>query len=75
MATAEAQAMADEYRAILTDREQEILSGEADVDEKYYHRVVTRVRKKIQRVEDDLETLDEHHSLGDELRDVVCDDE
>jgi hypothetical protein len=67
--------MADEYRAILTDREREILSGEADVDEKYYHRVVTRVRQKVGRVDDDLDVLDEHDSLGDELREIVCDDE
>jgi hypothetical protein len=65
-----------EYRAILTEREREILSGEADVSEKYYYRVVTRVRDKIERVGDDLELLDAHHdTLGDELREVVCDDE
>jgi hypothetical protein len=75
METAEESAMADEYRAILTDREREILSGEADVDEKYYHRVVTRVRQKIRRVGDDLDVLDQHDSLGDELRDEVCNDE
>lgn len=64
-----------EYRAILTEREREILRGDADVSEKYYYRVVTRVRKKIQRVERDLEVLDEYHdTLGDELREVVCDE-
>lgn len=64
-----------EYRAILTEREREILAGEADVSEKYYYRVVTRVRDKIERLEADLTVLDEHHdTLGDELRDVVCED-
>ena len=73
MKAVEDASMSDEYRALLTEREQEILSGDADVSEKYYYRVVTRVRKKVERVERDLEVLDEHHdTLGDELRDVVC---
>lgn len=64
-----------DYRALLTDREAEILSGEADVDEKYYYRVVTRVRGKIEKlVDEDLPKLDNHDTLGDELREAVCDD-
>jgi len=76
MATAEQPTMPEkDYRAILTDREKEILRGEADVSEKYYYRVVTRVRQKINEIEGDLALLDEHHdTLGDELRDIVCDD-
>jgi MinD superfamily P-loop ATPase len=63
-----------EYRAILTDREIEILQGEADVSEKYYYRVVTRVRSKIQQLDHDLAILDEaHDTLGDEVREIVCD--
>ena len=64
------------YRALLTDREIEILRGEADVSDSYRYRVVTRVREKIERVgEVDLRVLDENHdTLGDELRDVVCDE-
>jgi len=68
-------AVSDDYRAILTEREQEILTGDADVSESYYYRVVTRVRKKIERIERDLQVLDEHHdTLGDELRDAVDDE-
>jgi len=76
MATPEEAAMPDkDYRAILTDREKEILRGEADVSEKYYYRVITRVRQKIEMLEEDLELLDEaHDTLGDEMRDVVCDE-
>lgn len=76
MATAEETTMPDkDYRALLTDREAEILSGEADVDEKYYYRVVTRVRGKIEKlVDEDLPKLDNHDTLGDELREAVCDD-
>jgi len=64
------------YRALLTDREIEILSGEADVSDSYRYRVVTRVREKIERLgEVDLRVLDKHHdTLGDELREVVCND-
>ena len=76
MATTEQPPMADDYRAILTDREKEILRGEADVSEKYYYRVISRVRDKVEAVEDDLAILDEHHdTLGDELRDIVCDED
>jgi len=76
MASEQAESMADDdYRAILTEREAEILSGEADVTEKYRYRVVTRVRDKIGKLSDDLEVLDEHHdTLGDELREQVCEE-
>lgn len=64
-----------EYRAILTEREKEIISGEADVSEKYYYRVISRVRDKIQRMEDDLAILDQYHdTLGNELREIVCEE-
>lgn len=63
----------DERRSLLTDREKEILAGDADVSEKYYYVVVTRVRNKIQGVADDLDFLNEHYpDLADELDDVVC---
>jgi hypothetical protein len=59
-------------RAILTAREREILSGEADVSDNYRYRVVTRVRKKIGRLERDLEVLDEGHpQLASELREAI----
>lgn len=76
MANADTQPMPEkDYRAILTPREKEILTGEADVSEKYYYRVVTRVRQKINAIEDDIAILDENHdTLGDELRAIVCDE-
>lgn len=68
--------MSDEGpRALVTDREREILLGDADVTEKYYHVVVTRVRKRINRLEDELEAINSHATLGDELRAVVCKEE
>jgi hypothetical protein len=60
-------------RGILTAREQEIIRGEADVSDNYSYRVISRVRKKITRLEHDLELLDEHRpDLADELRETVC---
>ena len=63
-------------RALLTDREREILNGDADVSEKYYYVTVTRVRDKIEQlVREDLPALEEHDTLADELRDGVCEDD
>lgn len=62
----------DQYRSLLTDREREIINGDADVSEGYYYRVVSRVRRKINGIERDLQVLENHDSLADELRDVVC---
>lgn len=63
----------NDRRGLLTDREREILRGDTDVSEKYYYVVVTRVRKKIQRIGDDRKLLDESHpTLGDELHEAVC---
>ena len=68
--------MADDRRALLTEREREILLGEGEeVSEKYYSVVVSRVRNKIERLEEDIPALDAHDTLGDELREVVCDEE
>lgn len=63
-----------EYRAILTPREREIITGEADVSDSYYYRVVSRIREKINQLDDDLTVLEENHAkLADELRETVCD--
>ena len=78
MATESTVRMPDrEFRALLTERELEILRGEADVADSYRYRVIARVRRKIARLGDvDLPALDEHHdTLGDELREAVCEDE
>lgn len=73
MSAKEALGMSDDRRALLTDREREILETDgADVSEKYYGVVVTRVRNKIGQLENDLPALERHDTLGEELRDVVC---
>lgn len=66
----------DERRSLLTEREKEILSGEADVEEKYYYVVVSRVRNKIEGVQQDLNFLEANNpDLADELENVVCGEE
>ena len=68
------ESMADqERRALLTDSEREILTGEKDVSQKYYYVTVTRVRRKIERLaNEDLEAIEHHDTLADELRDLIC---
>lgn len=65
--------MGDERRGLLTESERAILLGERGASDARYDAVVDRVRERIGRVEDDLDALDEHGGLADELRDVVCD--
>jgi hypothetical protein len=63
----------DQYRGILTEREREILSGDADVSDNYRYRVVSRVRTKIENLDDDIEILAQNREdLLEELREVVC---
>jgi hypothetical protein len=67
--------MAEDRRGLLTDREREILLNDGeDVTDKYYGVVVSRVRKKIELVDDDVKALQQHETLADELREVVCDE-
>ncbi len=64
----------DQYRGLLTEREREILRGEADVSDNYRYRVVSRVRTKIDNVDDDVEILAENRQdLLEELQHIVCD--
>lgn len=63
----------EQYRGLLTDREREILAGEADVSDNYRYRVVSRTRTKLNALETDIEILEEHHpELLEEIRAVVC---
>ena len=75
METAASQCMTDDRRSLLTEREREILlTGGEDVSEKYYGVVISRVRSKIEGIEQDIPALEEHASLADELREVVCEE-
>ncbi|MFC7018548.1 MULTISPECIES: hypothetical protein [Haloarcula] len=63
-------------RALLTDREREIIAGEAeDVEhpKKYQANTRARVRKRLERIEEDLSLLDEHEpGIADQLREKIC---
>lgn len=65
--------MADR-RALLTDREREIIAGEADVSDEYRYQTISRVRSRFNRLEADLAALEKHGDLAEELRELVCDD-
>jgi hypothetical protein len=61
-------------RALLTDRERELIEGGEDVDDDLRYQAVSRVRRKInEELTTDVELLSEHHpELYDELREAVC---
>jgi len=63
------------YTAIMTDKDRERISGKSnDPDSKKYEST-SRVRKRIEALERDVEVLKEHHpQLYGELRDVVCEE-
>jgi hypothetical protein len=66
----------DQYRGLLTEREREILRGEADVSDNYRYRVVSRIRTKIDNIDDDVEILAENRQdLLKKLQQIVCDSE
>lgn len=72
MAESKTVAMADR-RALLTEREREIVSGEADdVSDSYRYQTVSRIRQRLHRLEGDLEAMEKHGELADELRNQVC---
>lgn len=63
-------------RALLTDRERELLASEKEEEREYRYQAASRIRNKIhEELTDDIEILSEHHpELLDELREVVCEE-
>ena len=61
-----------ERRALLTDREREIVAGDAAVADSYRYQTISRVRARFGRLEEDLDALEKHGDLADELRDIIC---
>jgi hypothetical protein len=61
-------------RALLTDRERELIEGDGDDDDDLRYQAVSRVRRKIEdELTTDVEILRENHpELFEELREVVC---
>ena len=64
-------------RALLTDRERELIEGESESDDDLRYQAISRVRRKIEdELTTDVEILQEHHpDLYEELRESVCDPE
>lgn len=61
-------------RALLTDREREILAGEDDVSDNYRYKVESVARQRARQIEQDVEVLREHcPEIFAELHDAVCD--
>jgi hypothetical protein len=73
METAQTKDMAGR-RALLTEREREIVAGDADVSDSYRYQTISRVRKRFEQLDDDLDALEAHGDLLNELREVVCDE-
>jgi hypothetical protein len=69
--------MTDEGRALLTEREREIIAGEADVSDNYRYKVESLVRNRVQnKIGKDVAVLREHlPDVHDALQTEVCDDE
>ncbi|WP_049888208.1 MULTISPECIES: hypothetical protein [unclassified Natrinema] len=68
--------MSEEGRALLTDREKEIISGEADVSDNYQYKTESIVRNRIRKhLGEDIEFLEEHFDEAHELAiEAVCED-
>lgn len=60
-------------QALLTAREREIIAGDADVSDDYRYQTISRIRKRLGRLEGDMEALAEHGDLLTELQEIVCD--
>ena len=66
------QSLVTEYRGLLTEREREVLSGNAGVSDNYVHQIRHRVREKIEALETDVELLSRYHpDLAEELYDTL----
>ena len=66
------QATVTERRAVLTDRERDIVAGEADVSDSYRYQTISRVRARFDRLAGDLEAMEAHGDLAAEFRAIVC---
>lgn len=61
-------------RALLTEREREIVAGEADVSDEYRYQTISRIRSRLEKLDEDIEAMEKHGQLAEELRERVCDD-
>lgn len=68
--------MAEEGRALMTEREREIIAGDADVTTNYQYKVQSLVRNRVRKhFGDDIEVLEESFpEVYEMVADEVCDD-
>lgn len=66
--------MPEEGRALLTEREREILTGDADVTDNYRYKVQSTVRNRVRKhFAEDVELLAEHFpEVYEMLRNELC---
>ena len=69
--------MADEGRALMTEREREIIAGEADVTTNYQYKVQSLVRNRVKKqLRADVDVLEEHfEEVHEMVVSIVCDGE
>jgi hypothetical protein len=60
-------------RALFTDREREILDGDANVSDNYRYKVESTARHRVRQIEQDVIVLREHYpEIFAELKETVC---
>jgi hypothetical protein len=65
-----------QYRAVMTATDRKRITGEANVPDSKRYETASRIRKRIEELEQDAEILAEHHpKLYEELHEAVCDQE
>lgn len=63
-------------RALMTDTERQYIARDVDVTDSKRYQAISRVRDRFEELEQDVETLEEHHpDLLEELREVVCEEQ
>lgn len=66
--------LANMPRALLTERERDVIAGRADVTDQYRYQTISRIRKRFERLHGDIEAMEAHGELANEFREVVCGD-
>lgn len=62
-------------RALMTRTDREYIANKGDVDENKRYQAISRVRDRLDELEEDVEVLQQHHpELLQEIREVVCDE-
>lgn len=61
------------YTAVMSRMDRERISGRSDVPDEKVYQSISRVRDRIEALEQDAEILEEHHpQLYEELQSAIC---